>query len=289
MTTTDPLNNHDGHRAISPSSSENVKQEEETAGDSHRDHSKREPGRDLSSQVRSWTVANVTTAATVLIFAFILLKVMRATGGEPVAARALIAAASPVAVVMDAALSLAPLVIALIYLPIAEWNLRHNEGDTRDILLTIAFIVLTGIVTFTVPLLMLMGAILASFVGAWTDRRNRRKGDYSGTRLRLSNPWSGSILGVAAVFLFMTTVSGLWVPTENVSTKGGRNYAAYVVSSRDGWVTLYDMKKQRVVQERAENIIGREICGYTEWPLNKTLIQLARSRRAASEYPKCNT
>ena len=149
MTTTDPLNNHDGHRAISPSSSENVKQEEETAGDSHRDHSKREPGRDLSSQVRSWTVANVTTAATVLIFAFILLKVMRATGGEPVAARALIAAASPVAVVMDAALSLAPLVIVLIYVRIAEWNLRHNEGDTRDILLTIAFIVLTGIVTFT--------------------------------------------------------------------------------------------------------------------------------------------
>jgi hypothetical protein len=84
------------------------------------------------------------------------------------------------------------------------------------------------------------------------------------------------------------TVSGLWVPTENVSVKAGHSYAAYVLSSRDGWVALYDIKKRRVVQEQAENIVGREICTYPSSPLRKTAIQLLRPH-AALGYPRCKT
>jgi hypothetical protein len=79
------------------------------------------------------------------------------------------------------------------------------------------------------------------------------------------------------------------VPTENVNVKGGHNYAAYVLSSRDGWVTLFDIEKSRVIQEQAENIVGREVCASTSWPINKTIIQLLRSRRAVSDYPRCKT
>jgi hypothetical protein len=66
----------------------------------------------LFDHVRSWTIGNITTAATVLLFAFVLVKVMVVSRGEPATARVLIEGAAPVAVLMDAALSLMPVVIS---------------------------------------------------------------------------------------------------------------------------------------------------------------------------------
>jgi hypothetical protein len=222
-----------------------------------------------------------------LVFTFILLKVMIVSRGEPATARALIEGAAPVAVVMDAFLTIAPIAIAFLFVRLGELNFRSKERSAKATMVSIAWMFVTYLAFAIVPLVSLIGAVVGTLMGAWMDRRNRRKGDYSGTRLPLSNSWTGTILGTLIVFLFTLINSGLWVPTENVNLKGGRQTVAYVVSSRDGWVTLFDKKERRVIRERAENIESREICGGRELLMNKTVTQLGPMARRRPDYPRC--
>jgi hypothetical protein len=245
-------------------------------------------GAGLSAQVRSWTIGNVTTAATLVIFAFILVKVMVVSRGEPATARALIEGAAPVAVVMDAFFTLGPMVIAFLLMRIGEQYFRSKEPGQRDMILTIAFMILQYLSIAIVPLVVLGGSIVGTFAGAWTDRRNRRKGNHSGVRLPMSNTWTGSVLGLMIVLIFTVINSGPWVPTENVSLKDGRHYVAYVISSHDGWVTLFDAKKRQVIREQADNIESREICGGLTQIIDKPLSQLPRSGSIGPHYPRCD-
>ncbi len=239
----------------------------------------------LPAQLRTWTVGNVTTAATVAIFAFILIKVMVVSRGDVATAQALIEAAPPMAVVLDAFLNLAPMIIAFLFVRLWEWNFQSHPADAKNAMLTIAFMIMASLVAL-VPLIIVVGSVIGTIAGAWTDRRNRRKGITDGYRLRLSNSWTGTILGTWAVGVFLIVNSGLWAPVENVDVKGGHHYVAYVVSSHDGWVTLFDRDKNQVLRERDVNIESRELCSNPLSLINRRIMQLVAPEKGP-HYPRC--
>ena len=202
---------------------------------------------------------------SLLLFGFLILKVLLVAKGDLVTALGVINVSGVVTVVVGAALSALPIVAAIL---LGFGTYVVASGTTRPAGWTTArtsgsFAVVAIAAMILSPWHLAAAVIGVSLVGGLIDRfrRNRKRravtrwhGQDQGERSRLLH--RGFVLATVTVF-FLSLNSlfyAMWLPHEVLHLQSGSPQVGYVLSDSNGWVTVLTSHDRKVKEYRAIDV-----------------------------------
>jgi len=194
---------------------------------------------------------------TILLFAFLILKVIVPAKGDIPTALAIFQTTNLAVTVIGALLSALPLVavavLALIGYQVAK------EASLEGYALAVAAILVCFFVT---PWPVLAASVVVAPIAGYTMKQRQRPMRTRGTR------W-GTLLVLApclVVFLYIAGVTtwrvlyDVWLPHEILTLQSGRVEVGYVLNDNSNWVPILRSGERRLVRYRETQVERRDLC-----------------------------
>ena len=209
---------------------------------------------------------------TLLVFAFVVIKVLLAAESDTPTALAIINASGIVPVVVGAALSSLPILAAGLFVVGAYrfgaigW--RVIETSLRNLL---AFVLAAIVVGLLAPW-PVVGLGLLPFIVGLASRRWKLHPERIGRpfwrvdvlKQLLHISFAAILICVALVPLGWVAKDALfvmWTPREKLELSDDRApLTGYVLENKEGWISLLKSEERKIVRIHSEEVIGRSLC-----------------------------
>lgn len=250
---------------------------------------------DESSRETTWARANLGLLATVVAFAFVIVKVFAVSRFETETAVALVSTAGATSVIVGALTSSLTGVLSFAFLFELLSLIDTLSGGRRLFPFQRHFAWNYAIAAAAVSLIPwdalainVAAALAYLVVRLLAVRRRRRRGEEPSP----SSFLPGSIYVYAGVGLIplLVTSAVMWLPAERLSIASDRGddvIVGYVVALDQGWATILRDEDRVIVRVDAESVISRTLCAAAGGPA-RSLAQLV-FRDAQPPYPRCDT
>jgi hypothetical protein len=197
---------------------------------------------------------------TILLFAFLILKVIVPAKGDIPTALAIFQTASLAVTVIGALLSALPLVSVAVLILFGYRAARN--ASLEGYALAAAAILLCFFVT---PWPVLAASVIAGPIAGYTMRQRQRLTRTRGSRwLKL-----GTLLVLAPCLLVFVYVAGIttwrvlydvWLPHEILTFQSGRVEVGYVLNDNSNWLPILRSGERRLVRYREAQLEKRTLC-----------------------------
>lgn len=195
-------------------------------------------------------------AASLVLFTFLILKVIAVAKGDTFTALGILQTASLTTIVVGGLLSGLPLLaaalfVAVVYRLIRDWPRQGYAGYA----LTAASLLVCIFVTpwFLLAITSIVAILLAVYARLFGNRR--------------AWPWEGVRIVAVIAVLFFTSVAAwdvlynVWLPQEVVSFVSNKHVAGYVLDDRGNWVSILLAGQRKLVRFPAAQVEERVLCG----------------------------
>jgi hypothetical protein len=199
-------------------------------------------------------------AITILLFAFLALKVIVPAKGDIPTALGIFQTTSPVVTVIGAFLSALPLGAVAVLVIIGYRAAR--EASLEGFALAVAA---TLVCFFVTPWPVLAASLIAAPVAGYTMRQRQRLRRIRRARWR---EW-GMLLILIPCFVIFLYIAGVttwrvlydvWLPHEIVTLQSGRIEVGYVLSDNGNWVSILRSGERRLVHYREAQVEKQVLC-----------------------------
>jgi hypothetical protein len=220
-----------------------------------------------------WAADHAPLLATGLIFAFIVVRVLRVSEFDPATATTLIRESGPVSVVTGVlATSLPDLMIpGMVFLLILAQGGPGTPTQRRAAILTVgtAFLVLVVVI----PWAFLLRVFLLLVVIFFAQRRLK---------------WPLEYFAVVAVLVtFLLDVPVMWLPPERVELMSRDNVTGYVLATDSEWTSVLLEEDREVLIVRTYEVSERTVCNVEDPGKGRTLSQLLLREEGGLRNPLC--
>lgn len=253
-----------------------------------------------SNSDKPWLLQHLALLVGLTSVAFIAVRLLSVSAGNPETAFAILQAEGTGSVVVGSLIS----GIGLIAVPIAIAAFRYGvvlfrrarKSATMPFSERVAASL--GIVTlavfisyFATPVMTFLAAaggwLLIFFMALAINRRAlRRKGRKPSLRECLPSIWAMAIVYLLLALTGLTVASDLWVPPQNIVLRGHPVFSAYIVSQTSDATVILTLDHALVRQIQTGQILSQEICQPSgHWLQQETLSQFVNSSK--DSYPRC--
>jgi hypothetical protein len=211
---------------------------------------------------------------TVLLFAFVVIKVVYIAQGDIQTALGVFNSASLTTVIVGGLLSAFPIVFAGI-LGLATYELirgasfRKPPGVVEVVIwgaaaLGCLFLTPWPIFAFTVVL----GIISGLVVRRWLRSEPEAAQDPKSRKSRMARVAGYSVLFLVSLYFVLNPLLyAVWLPHETLTFKKVTPITGYVLSDANGWISVLRTNERRIYRYRTEDVLKRILCRGTSVPM----------------------
>lgn len=197
---------------------------------------------------------------TILLFAFLILKVLVPAKGDIPTALAIFQTTSLAVTVIGALLSALPLVAVAVLVLIGYRAARNASLEGYALAAAAALVCF-----FVTPWPVLAASVLIAPLAGYTVRQRQRL-------IRARGPyWQrlGTLLVLAPCLIVFAYIAGMatwrvlydvWLPHEMVTLQSGRVEVGYVLNDNSTWIPILRSGERRVVRYRETQVKERALC-----------------------------
>jgi hypothetical protein len=197
---------------------------------------------------------------SILLFAFLILKVIVPAKGDIPTALAIFQTTSLAVTVIGALLSALPLV-AVAVLVLIGYRAARNASLEGYALAVVAVLVCF----FLTPWPVLAASVVVAPIAGYTMRQRQRLARTRGPR------WQklGTLLVLAPCLIVFVYIAGMttwrvlydvWLPHEMVTLQSGRVEVGYVLNDNSNWIPILRSGERRLVRYRETQVNNRALC-----------------------------
>lgn len=197
---------------------------------------------------------------TILLFAFLALKVIVVAKGDIPTALGIFQTTNPAVTVLGGLLSGLPLGAVAVLL--AFGYRAAKEGSLEGYALAAAATVACFFVT---PWTILVASLAVAPAAGYTMRRRQRLGETQGARWQRRGTLV-ILVPCLAIFLYITFLTvgrvlyDVWLPHEAITLHSGRVEVGYVLSENANWISILRSGQRRLVLYRDAQVLKRAQC-----------------------------
>lgn len=238
----------------------------------------------------SWR-ENLTLFIGLFSVGFVAARLLGIATGDPETAYAILQAEGTGPVIVG---SLIPAVSLLLF-PLAVIGLSYSTSKVRYasasnlLLMTVVGIFATIVTVFTAPAGIFVTSILFTLIATLLARFSlpvrRRTGD------KWPSLYIVLIAYAVAVLAFTSLSSEPWLPSDNITLKGQRDFSAFILNQNSQATFILTQNPTAVVQLSSNQIVTTEICKTPSYrsleaTINQWLGNILRTAMIYS-YPEC--
>ena len=197
---------------------------------------------------------------TILLFAFLILKVIVPAKGDIPTALAIFQTTSLAVTVIGALLSALPLIAVAVLVLIGYRAARNasREGYALAVVAVLACFFLT-------PWPVLAASVVVAPVAGYTMRQRERLAQTQGSRWQKLR----TLLILAPCLIVFVYIAGMatlrvlydvWLPHEMVTLQSGRVEVGYVLNDNSNWIPILRSGERRLVLYREAQVNNRALC-----------------------------